>query len=162
MEAVRWLKGAPERIEGIQEREGRLKVQWEDVIEAFEEVKGERWREFAGRYGDVGRDVVLWLALESPNLTLEEIGRRAGGIRSATASQAVSRAKADLSVEGKCARLRQKARERLRQRAQARKAAAFDKQEPEHLSGDSAEYQTVPDPPDPNSGIGSASKSIWF
>ena len=66
---------------------------FEEVVGAVESVKGEKWKEFALRHGDLGRDMVLLLARECTGLTLREIGLAAGGIDYAAVSEAVKRMK---------------------------------------------------------------------
>jgi chromosomal replication initiation ATPase DnaA len=56
-----------------------------------EKVKGEKWAEFKGRYGDWGRDAALWLGRRGGRLSLPELGKLAGGMDYAAVGQAVSR-----------------------------------------------------------------------
>ena len=66
---------------------------FEEVVGAVESVKGEKWKEFALRHGDLGRDMVLLLARECTGLTLWEIGQAAGGVDYAAVSEAIKRIK---------------------------------------------------------------------
>ena len=57
----------------------RARVEVAEVIAAVERVKGEKWSDFAGRHGDPGTAMVMWLARRCTGLTLSEIGREVGG-----------------------------------------------------------------------------------
>ena len=59
---------------------------WEDVVEAVETVKGEKWLTFVDRYKDWGRDLALCLGRKQCGLKLAELGALAGGIDYATVS----------------------------------------------------------------------------
>jgi hypothetical protein len=43
-----------------------------------EELRGERWEEFRDRYGDGGRELVLYLGRRLCGLKLSELGRKIG------------------------------------------------------------------------------------
>jgi REP element-mobilizing transposase RayT len=64
-------------------------VTFDQIVRAVEDVKGEKWDAFRDRYGDWGRDLVLYLARRRSGLTLREIGEKAGGIEYKTVSRAV-------------------------------------------------------------------------
>ena len=64
---------------------------WQQIVKAIEREKGERWPEFAGRYGDWGRDAALWLGRRAGRLKLRELAELAGGIDYAAAGTAVAR-----------------------------------------------------------------------
>jgi REP element-mobilizing transposase RayT len=53
-------------------------LSFERVVEAVESVRGDRWCDFATRYGDFGRDMVFWLAHTHCGLTLKQIGAKGG------------------------------------------------------------------------------------
>lgn len=72
-------------------RELRRRHTFGEVVRAVERVKGEAWREFSGRYGDWGRDVVLVVARECAGMTLKELGEVAGGLDYGAVSEAVRR-----------------------------------------------------------------------
>ncbi len=61
-------------------RKLNVRPTFQHVVDAMEEVKGEKWRHFANRVGDSGRDVVLEIARRQCGLTLKEIGEAAGGM----------------------------------------------------------------------------------
>ena len=64
-------------------------VRWEEVVRAVECIKGERWEQFADRYGDWGRDLALWIARRRGGLTLRELGMKAGGMDYSAVSEAI-------------------------------------------------------------------------
>ena len=43
-----------------------------------EAVKGQKWAEFRDRYGDSGRDLILYLGRTVGGLTLDELARAIG------------------------------------------------------------------------------------
>ena len=65
----------------------------DNIIAAVEQVKGEDWKEFRGRYGDSGRDVVFYLAKMRCGLTYAELGSAAGEVEAGTVAQSVFRLK---------------------------------------------------------------------
>ena len=69
----------------------RAAVSWDEVAGAVEQVKGEPWKAFEGRYGDWGRDLGLWVARRRAGLTLAALGARAGGMDYSAVSEAVRR-----------------------------------------------------------------------
>ncbi len=64
---------------------------WEQIVAALEQIKGERWNEFAERHGDWGRDAALWLGRTAGRLRLTELGRRVGNLDYAVVSKAIAR-----------------------------------------------------------------------
>ncbi len=64
---------------------------WPAIISGLEAAKGERWAVFRDRYGDWGRDAVLWLGRRRGRLSLAQLGVLAGGLDYAAVGQAVSR-----------------------------------------------------------------------
>lgn len=83
------------RIQVNREHEGRrvLGKQWEfdALVGMVERIKGEEWESFRDRYGDWGRDLVLWAGWRHGGLLLRELGERAGGIDYATVASALRR-----------------------------------------------------------------------
>jgi hypothetical protein len=61
------------------------------VILAVETVKGERWEDFRDRYGDSGRDLVLYLGRRHSGLKLRELGQAAGSLDYMAVSLALHR-----------------------------------------------------------------------
>ena len=80
-------KGDRREMAALRRMERRL--EWAEVVRVVEQVQGERWAVFAGRYGDWGRDVALAVARRRCGLTLRELGERAGGMDYRAVSQAV-------------------------------------------------------------------------
>lgn len=69
-------------------REGKS---WAGVVRAEEEARGEKWEEFAGRHGDAGLAMALYVARRCTGLTLRALGEAAGGMDYTAASMAVKR-----------------------------------------------------------------------
>ena len=70
-----------------------------EVIEAVEELKGERWKEFRERHNDWGRDLVFYLARRLGSVKLKELGTAAGGLDYAAVSIAIKRFERRLKTE---------------------------------------------------------------
>jgi hypothetical protein len=69
----------------------RPALPWPHVVAVVEALKGEPWNQFRDRYGDWGRDVALWLAWTHTDLTLQELGRKVGGIDYVSVGSAIQR-----------------------------------------------------------------------
>lgn len=63
----------------------------ETIVGVVEGLKGEKWEQFRDRYGDSGRDLVLWLGRKRGGLGLRELGLLAGGLDYTSVSLAVKR-----------------------------------------------------------------------
>ncbi|NQU11091.1 transposase [bacterium] len=61
------------------------------VMTAVEEVQGQRWAQFRDRYGDPGRDLVLYFGRKRCGLKLGELGELVGGIDDSSVGMAVRR-----------------------------------------------------------------------
>jgi hypothetical protein len=61
------------------------------IVGVVEGVKGETWEQFRDRYGDSGRDLVLWLGRTRGGFGLRELGQLAGGLDYTSVSLAVKR-----------------------------------------------------------------------
>jgi REP element-mobilizing transposase RayT len=61
------------------------------IVKTVERRRGDAWNEFAGRHGDWGRDLVLYLARKRSGLTLTAIGVATGDLPYKTVSKAVQR-----------------------------------------------------------------------
>lgn len=83
------LRGDAREQTGLRRLQGR--PQLAGVIEAVEKVKGEQWDAFRDRYGDWGRDLVLYLGRKKCGLKLKELGAAVGGIDYVSVSAAVKR-----------------------------------------------------------------------
>ena len=59
------------------------------VVAVVAQEKGEAWEQFRDRYGDWGRDVALWLGRRHCGLTLQELGKAAGGMAYPAVGRAV-------------------------------------------------------------------------
>jgi putative transposase len=83
------LEGSEKEQVGMRELLGR--PSWEQVVQAVEEIKQEKWEAFRDRRGDWGRELVLMLAWEHCGLKLKELAERVGGIDYVTVSAAIGR-----------------------------------------------------------------------
>ncbi len=70
----------------------------EGVVEIVERIKGERWEAFRDRYGDDGRDLVVYLARHRSGLTLRQIGEALGIGEYKTVAKCVERFEKSLAV----------------------------------------------------------------
>ena len=69
------------------------------VIATVEKLKGEAWMDFRDRYGDWGRDLVLYLGRRTCGLKLKGLAEVAGGIDYVSVSAAVKRWKDRMAKE---------------------------------------------------------------
>ena len=76
-------------------------IPWERIIQVVENVQAGKWDEFRETYGDVRRDLALYLARERSGLTLKEIGERAGGMDYKSVGKAVERFRRRLATDSK-------------------------------------------------------------
>jgi hypothetical protein len=72
---------------------------WEEVVQAVERVRGERWWVFRDRHGDWGRDLALYVARRHCGLGLKALAERAGGLDYASAATAIARFKTRLAKD---------------------------------------------------------------
>ena len=83
------------RIEAGRESGGRRALReretWAEVVRAAENARGERWEESAGRHGDPGLAMALYVARRCSGLTLRALGEGAGGMDYTAVSMAVKR-----------------------------------------------------------------------
>jgi REP element-mobilizing transposase RayT len=83
------LKGNEKEQPGLR---GLRQWHWiEEVIGVVEGLKREKWAAFRDRYGDWGRDVVLYFGRKRCGLKLRELAEWAGGLDEATVGLAVQR-----------------------------------------------------------------------
>ena len=64
---------------------------FEEIVGIVEQMKGESWSVFRDRYGDWGRDVVLWAGRKYGGMTLKQLGTASGGMDYVAAAAAVRR-----------------------------------------------------------------------
>lgn len=79
-----------DRGQSSNERQWRRLLPFSDIVTAVEKVKGASWTDFAGRYGDWGRDLAIYVGRQRSGLTLKEIGEYAG-MKVKAVSQGASR-----------------------------------------------------------------------
>jgi hypothetical protein len=91
----------------------RARPTLEQVIAAVAALKGEPWPAFRDRYGDWGRDLVLYLGRKECGLKWKALGEAAGGIDYVSASTAVRRFEQRRLREPELANALQQARRRL-------------------------------------------------
>jgi hypothetical protein len=70
-----------------------------EVIARVDRLKGEPWAGFRDRYGDWGRDLVLYLGRQDCGLKLRELGAAVGGIDYVSVGAAVKRFEQRLTSE---------------------------------------------------------------
>ena len=117
--SARFLEKIRTRIKALRGEKHRMRrlgtlVSVEAVRRAVERVKGERWEEFAGRHGDSGRDLFLWLARRHTGRSHAELGGEAGGLKPGAASEAVRILERRLSTDRSLARQAKSAEQFLR------------------------------------------------
>jgi REP element-mobilizing transposase RayT len=61
-------------------RQLRLRPTFRQVVASVETLKAEKWEQWRDRYGDWGRDAVLWLGQKRCGMKLRELGEAVGGI----------------------------------------------------------------------------------
>jgi hypothetical protein len=64
---------------------------FEEIVAQVERLKREPWGAFRDRYGDWGRDLVLWAARRYSGLRLRELGAAAGGMDYTAVANAIRR-----------------------------------------------------------------------
>ena len=113
----RWLWGAQafkDRLrhgvravnrEHPERRELRVVVPLARIVATVAAQKGERWEVFRDRYGDWGRDLVMYAARQHSGLTLRQIGEQCGGVAYKQVSKAVERFGRRLDTDRSLARL---------------------------------------------------------
>ena len=72
-------------------REWGRRRSFQEIVKIVERLKGEEWSAFRDRYGDWGRDLVLWAGRKYAGLTLKELGTAAGGMDYVAVAAAVRR-----------------------------------------------------------------------
>jgi hypothetical protein len=108
------LKGNRREQPGLEKL--KLRPRWEEVVQAVEQVKGEKWEAFANRYKDWGRDLALYLGRKRCGLKLAELGQLAGGIDYATVSNRLRRFEAAQNQEAKLPAMVKQALQHLERR----------------------------------------------
>jgi hypothetical protein len=81
------------------------RVPMDRIAGLVEELKGESWNEFNGRYGDWGRAIVFYLARKRSGLTLRQIGNWAEGMKYKSVSHTISRFQDRLATDKQLARI---------------------------------------------------------
>jgi REP element-mobilizing transposase RayT len=80
-------------------RAWRRLLPFKQVVLAVESVKGETWADFAGRRGDWGRDLALYVGRMRCGLTLRELGEQAGGLTVPAVAKALERVTGRLKAD---------------------------------------------------------------
>ncbi|OGV61757.1 MAG: hypothetical protein A2283_23820 [Lentisphaerae bacterium RIFOXYA12_FULL_48_11] len=75
------------------------------IIKLVEKKRGVEWANFSQKYGDLGRDLVLYLARKRSGLTLRQIGDELGGMDYKAVGKAVQRFELSLSDDAARRRL---------------------------------------------------------
>lgn len=71
-------------------RQMRRRARWQELVEAAERIRGERWHRWAERHGDWGRDGVMYVAVRHGGMRLAEVVGQVG-MKYQAAAQAVKR-----------------------------------------------------------------------
>jgi hypothetical protein len=72
-------------------RELRRRRDFDEIVRMVERLKGSKWEAFRDRYGDWGRDLVLWAGQRFGGLKLSELAARAGAASDPAVSMAIKR-----------------------------------------------------------------------
>ncbi|MHC1764348.1 MAG: hypothetical protein AB9869_08575 [Verrucomicrobiia bacterium] len=86
----RSVKGDAREQRGAK-RLGARRASLAQVIARVEQAKGEPWERFRDRYGDTGRDLVLYLGRRECGLTLRELAQGTGLAGYKAAASAIQR-----------------------------------------------------------------------
>ena len=91
----RFAKKVRGRIQVNREHEGQdelnKRYSFGEIVRIVERIKGEKWENFRDRYGDWGRNLVLWAGRMYGGLSLLELGKLAGGVDYSAVAMAVRR-----------------------------------------------------------------------
>jgi REP element-mobilizing transposase RayT len=90
----------------------RRRFTFEEVRQAVEFVKGEKWADFAGRHGDSGRALVYKAARDYAGMTLAEIGAKCNGEDYAAVGMAIRRLEHRLKQDKALSRMWRKVAEK--------------------------------------------------
>jgi len=91
----------------------RQRPGWERAVRVVEELKGEKWEQFRDRYGDWGRDVVLYLARHCCGMKLRQLTEVAGGLDYGSVSNTVQRLARQAARDKKLGRFVEQAKTKL-------------------------------------------------
>jgi REP element-mobilizing transposase RayT len=93
--AERFAKKVRGRIHVNREHAGQGELRrlrtFDELVKMVERIKEEPWEAFRDRYGDWGRDLVLWSGRRYGGMTLAELGERAGRMDYSAVAMAVRR-----------------------------------------------------------------------
>jgi putative transposase len=78
-------------------------VKFDCIVKLVEKVTGKKWHELRDLHGNPGRDMVLYLARQKSGLTLDAIGKLAGGLDYKTVGKAVERFGRKLKADSRLA-----------------------------------------------------------
>jgi putative transposase len=101
-----------EREEPAAARTAR-RVSWEQIVQAVEKAKGQRWEAFCQKHGDWGRDAALWLGRHTGRMRLAEMAAVVEHCDYTTVAKAVSRFSKRLVQDSRLARRFQKIHDEL-------------------------------------------------
>jgi putative transposase len=91
----------------------RERPDWQRAVRVVEELKGEKWERFRDRYGDWGRDVVLYLARHCCGMKLRQLTEVAGGLDYGSVSNTVQRLARQAARDKKLGRFLEQAKATL-------------------------------------------------
>jgi len=91
------------QMEAKPENRGRRALRgrssWVEVVRAVKRARGEPWAQFAGRHGDPGLAMALYVARRRTGLTLGALGEAAGGMSYAAVAMAIKRLEQRLATD---------------------------------------------------------------
>jgi putative transposase len=91
----------------------RKRVEFSEVIQVVEKMKGECWQQFVDRRGDWGRDMVLSLARQHCGMTLSELAEKIEAEKYSAIGKAIARFEERANSDAKLRALLQKAKSAL-------------------------------------------------
>ncbi|MBZ5538198.1 MAG: transposase [Acidobacteriia bacterium] len=102
---IQGLEKHLERREPQAARVLRRRPDFETVVGIVEGMRAESWEQFSNRHGDWGRELVLCLAHEHCELTLQQLGRLVGKMDYSAVSKAIERFRVRMATDRELAAL---------------------------------------------------------
>ena len=67
------------------------RIGWSELVQYMEKARGKKWKEMCGRYGEWGRDAVLYVAVRYGGYRLAEAITQVPGLKYSAAAQGITR-----------------------------------------------------------------------